>query len=477
MLAAMKVPIIIMSGRRCYNCLPFLVAVVVICVVCSQQRVAYAFYASLSTTTTTRTFRFQSAATTNFGAYSQIRRGYHCHHSHSQLPLVRMNSDDAFDGTATNSTTAVPCNPQVEEFGSTTTHFPNSHAYRSTSVGRPRSTNSSNNRLSPLSLLPLSITKALPPPTTTTKGGGGIINWKERLVDISNIASLLCVLDCTILPLISIAIPLYSWSVGLLSSGGGGIANMNTASTGVMTDYIAMSAGGNNNNNWLVSAISTLMNSQLPSISHNIALYFVIPLGLVTSIVNYIVGHKQVRFTLLSFLGLVLIYIANSNIIISSSIIDITWVQHSWDVIISNTVHSHEHVHDACGAIVGAATGMLSHTCPSGEGLVHRLTNTLGCAFLLGSNYYGRKYSRGVCVANALSEAFGGSSSGGGDEDDEDSSNRNTLLCLDPRCIDPNCEIIFDANASGSSLGMPMEGENFFRWEKTIDQSNIDLVD
>ena len=120
---------------------------------------------------------------------------------------------------------------------------------------------------------------------------------------------------------------------------------------------------------------------------------------------------------------------------------------------------------------------MLSHTCPSGEGLVHRLTNTLGCAFLLGSNYYGRKYSRGVCVANALSGAFGGSSSSGGDDDDEDSSNRNTLLCLDPRCIDPNCEIIFDANASGSSLGMPMEGENFFRWEKTIDQSNIDLVD
>jgi hypothetical protein len=81
-----------------------------------------------------------------------------------------------------------------------------------------------------------------------------------------------------------------------------------------------------------------------------------------------------------------------------------------------------------------------------------------------------------VCVANALSEAFGGSSSSGGD-DDEDSSNRNTLLCLDPRCIDPNCEIIFDTNVSGSSLGMPMEGENFFRWEKTIDQSNIDLVD
>ena len=474
----MKVPIIIMSGRRCYNCLPFLAAVVVICVVCSQQRVAYAYYASLSTPTRTyRAFRFQSAMTTNFRAHSQIRRGYHCHHSHSQLPLVRMNSDDAFDGTATNSTTAVPCNPQVEEFGSATAHFPNSHAYRSTSVGRPRSANSSNNRLSPLSLLPLSMTKTLPPPTTTTTTtkGGGIINWKERLVDISNIASLLCVLDCTILPIISIAIPLYSWSVGLLSSGGGGGIAMNTASTGVMTDYIAMSAGGNNNNNWLVSAISILMNSRLPSISHIIALYFVIPLGLVTSIVNYIVGHKQVRFTLLSFLGLVLIYIANTNIIISSSTIDITWVQHSWDVI-SNTVASHEHVHDACGAIVGAATGMLSHTCPSGEGLVHRLTNTLGCAFLLGSNYYGRKYSRGVCVANALSEAFGGSSSSGGD-DDEDSSNRNTLLCLDPRCIDPNCEIIFDTNVSGSSLGMPMEGENFFRWEKTIDQSNIDLVD
>jgi hypothetical protein len=84
------------------------------------------------------------------------------------------------------------------------------------------------------------------------------------------------------------------------------------------------------------------------------------------------------------------------------------------------------------------------------------LTNTLGCVFLLGSNYYGRKYSQGVCVANALSEAWSSSSSSSGGDDED--NNRNIMLCRDPRCIDPNCEIIFDE--------MPMERENFFRWEK-----------
>ena len=456
--------------RRRRSCLPFLVVVVGICVVCSQQRVAHAYYASsLITTTTTRSHRalrfFQSATTTNFETYSKIHRGYyHCHSRHFQL-AVRMNSDDAFDGPMANSTT-VSYNPQGKEFGSTT-NFANSFISKSTSV-RPRSIYNNNNRLSPLSVLPISTTKTLAPPqstATTTKGGG--INWKERLVDISNIASFLCVLDCTILPLISIAITVYSWSVGLLLSGGGALS-MNTAATTVATDIVMGTSTSSNSVsiNWLVLALS-LLNSQLPSISHNIALYFVIPVGLITSIVNYIVGHKQVRFTLLSFLGLVLIYFANSN---SISSIDITWLQqHSWGNIVSNmaAAASHEHIHDACGAIVGAATGMLSHTCPSGEGLVHRLTNTLGCVFLLGSNYYGRKYSQGVCVANALSEAWSSSSSTAGDDED---NNRNIMLCRDPRCIDPNCEIINDE--------MPMERENFFRWEKTLDQSSsIDLID
>ena len=97
---------------------------------------------------------------------------------------------------------------------------------------------------------------------------------------------------------------------------------------------------------------------------------------------------------------------------------------------------------------MGAATGMLSHTCPGG--LVHRLTNTLGCALLLGSNYYGRKYSEG-CVGNALAEAWG---SGGEDG--------NTLLCIDLRCIDPSCNAL-GANASNT---MGMEGEIFFAGKK-----------
>jgi hypothetical protein len=36
----------------------------------------------------------------------------------------------------------------------------------------------------------------------------GWIEWKERLMKISNIASVLCVIDCTALPIITLILPL-----------------------------------------------------------------------------------------------------------------------------------------------------------------------------------------------------------------------------------------------------------------------------
>mmetsp|Transcript_17563 Transcript_17563/g.38007 ORF Transcript_17563/g.38007 Transcript_17563/m.38007 type:complete len:442 (+) Transcript_17563:179-1504(+) len=253
-------------------------------------------------------------------------------------------------------------------------------------------------------------------------------SMKERLVDVSNLASLLCVLDCTLLPLVSIAIPALSWGVGFVAGSG----------------VIGSSTTGSNS---IPAALSSFL-AYLPALSHGIALYFVIPVGLLTTIVNYFFGHKEVRFSLLSFLGVALIYVANSSAGIGIPSAD-AWL-HSLGIVAAKGSHAHGgHIHDACGAVVGAATGMMAHTCP--EGLAHRMTNTLGCAFLLGSNYYSKKYmedkSQG-CAASALAEAWGGD--GGG------------RAACPPGC---NCGApIYGTSVSSSSK---MGGETFFQWEST----------
>ncbi|KAL7528666.1 hypothetical protein ACHAXR_003744 [Thalassiosira sp. AJA248-18] len=249
-------------------------------------------------------------------------------------------------------------------------------------------------------------------------------SWKEHLIDVSNIASFLCVLDCTLLPLVSVAIPALSWGAGAL----GGATTTAAGSNSVM------------------AGLSSVM-AYLPALSHGIALYFVIPVGLLTTLVNYLFGHKEIRFSMFSLVGVALIYIANSSAGVGIPSID-AWLHSVGIAAASHGHHAHvggQHVHDACGAVVGAATGMMTHTCP--EGLAHRMTNTLGCAFLLGSNYYSKKYmedkSQG-CAASAMAQAWGGDSRG--------TSGR--AVCP-PGC---NCE------APGSSSSR-MGGETFFQWE------------
>ena len=253
-------------------------------------------------------------------------------------------------------------------------------------------------------------------------------SWKEKLVDVSNLASLLCVLDCTLLPLVSIAIPTLSWGVGFITG--------NAA-------YVA-------SNNSIMAGLSSFL-AYIPALSHGIALYFVIPVGVLTTIVNYFFGHKEVKFSLLSLVGVALIYVANSSSGVGIPNID-AWLQASGIVAMAgHHAHHGHHVHDACGAMVGAATGMMAHTCP--EGLAHRMTNTLGCAFLLGSNYASRKYMEeksSGCAASAMAEAL---SWGGGD-------NGGKRLVCPPGC---NCEAPSYGTSSTSRVG----GETFFQWERS----------
>jgi hypothetical protein len=248
-------------------------------------------------------------------------------------------------------------------------------------------------------------------------------SWKEKLLDVSNFASLLCVLDCTLLPLVSIAIPAISWGVGFIIGAGG-------TSAAVPPTFSAFLA-------------------YLPVLSHGIALYFVIPVGLLTTVVNYFFGHREVKFSMAALFGVALIYASNSSTGVGIASID-AWLQSAG--IVAGGVHDHAgHVHSACGAVVGAATNMMAHTCP--EGWAHRMTNTLGCAFLLGSNYASRKYmeeKNSGCAASVLAEAWGGNSGG-----------RQIMVCP-PGC---GCERpTFGTKGSSSSM---VGGETFFQWERT----------
>ncbi|KAL9190665.1 hypothetical protein ACHAXT_000371 [Thalassiosira profunda] len=251
-------------------------------------------------------------------------------------------------------------------------------------------------------------------------------SWKERLVDVSNLASLLCVLDCTLLPLVSVAIPALSWGVGLVT--GAGSATAAAGASGPLASLLAY----------------------LPALSHGIALYFVIPVGLLTTVVNYFFGHREARFSLASLLGVALIYVANSSVGVGIPSVD-AWL-HSVGIASSHGGHAH-HVHDACGAVVGAATGMMAHTCP--EGLAHRMTNTLGCALLLGSNYYSKKYmekTRQGCAASHLAEAWGGDSGG-------------RSVCP-PGC---GCE----KPSYGTGAGARFGGETFFEWDRSAGRGDM----
>lgn len=243
-------------------------------------------------------------------------------------------------------------------------------------------------------------------------------SWKDRLIDISNIASFLCVLDCTLLPLVSIALPAFSWLAGSMPIG--------------------------SSNNALLAGFASISDF-LPVIGHGIALFFVTPVGLLTTLVNYFFGHKQLRFSFAALLGIFLIFAANSDTGTGIATID------SFLTSSGIATHSHGgHVHDTCGAMLGAATGMLAHSC--GAGWPHRLTNTVGCAFLLGSNHYGKKYMESQkkgCVANALAEAWGSNDAG------------DSAVCP-PGC---GCESP-TYGASKVSTNSQNGGEMFFSWDR-----------
>jgi len=144
----------------------------------------------------------------------------------------------------------------------------------------------------------------------------------DRVRKISNFASFLCVLDCTLLPIITVALPLL------------GVLNLGSSQ---------------------LQAIDQL--------GHSLALFFVLPVGGLTTTINYI-SHRKKWISSLAIIGLTMVGLANSHIHI-----------HHWPTLFGGTISL-----NWIGSVLHAIQGC-------GTSPWHRIVNVSGCAFLLGSNY------------------------------------------------------------------------------------------
>mmetsp|Transcript_3655 Transcript_3655/g.4156 ORF Transcript_3655/g.4156 Transcript_3655/m.4156 type:complete len:247 (+) Transcript_3655:41-781(+) len=103
-----------------------------------------------------------------------------------------------------------------------------------------------------------------------SRNRGKVNDWKDKLLQISNVASLLCVIDCTVLPVVTVLLPL----IGL--------------------------------------GATPEQDIWLHHLGHKVAMKFVLPVGSLAAIMNY-TSHKNASLSLVSLIGLVFIYAANAS--------------------------------------------------------------------------------------------------------------------------------------------------------------------
>ncbi|GMH83461.1 hypothetical protein TrST_g444 [Triparma strigata] len=149
---------------------------------------------------------------------------------------------------------------------------------------------------------------------------GGASTAMAKLTSVANFAGMLCVIDCTVLPVLTVATPVLS-----------------------------------------AFKIPMLSESLLHSMSHAISLFFVLPVGSLSSSLNYLQSKAKAPF-LVSLLGLLLIGSANFD-----------WCHFGIHNAVAHALH--------CGT------------------WVHRSVNLLGCAFLIGGNRVAHKkaHEAGAC--------------------------------------------------------------------------------
>jgi len=149
--------------------------------------------------------------------------------------------------------------------------------------------------------------------------------WRAQLLQIANIASFLCVLDCTILPIITLLLPL----VGI---------------------------GG--------STFQPLL--FLHKLEQPLALFFVLPVGSLTTYMNFR-SHRKASISSLAIVGMLMIFLANGS---------------------------------EMGPLLSLLPHDIDHALHCG-GIAHRVCNTSGSSLLLLSNFVSHKAMNG-CAYDSL---------------------------------------------------------------------------
>ena len=189
-------------------------------------------------------------------------------------------------------------------------------------------------------------TAASTPSTTTTTTKTGKLHYFVQ--KLANIAFILCIIDCTVLPVVTFLLPIISSSP---SSGGTGegIGNHN---------------GGDDSSSWLYYLFQFMhyalhnqfMNLHPSNLGHWLAIWFVLPIGSISAILNYYISHQQLWLLSIAVFGLACVCIANCDL-----------------------HHHHQQI-------------IMNH---------HHLINIVGCICLLGSNYITRRFY-GCCIDHNL---------------------------------------------------------------------------
>jgi len=132
-----------------------------------------------------------------------------------------------------------------------------------------------------------------------------------HLKRVANWASLLCILDCTILPLVSlIVLPLFGWiKMGVLDTTMTSIVTPDTIATAAVS---AMSTSHHHHIHHIHHYHSTTRTTSsvfdlCESWIHGMALYFVVPVGTTTVTLNYWTGHRNIWIAGMGFFGILLV--------------------------------------------------------------------------------------------------------------------------------------------------------------------------
>jgi MerC mercury resistance protein len=156
------------------------------------------------------------------------------------------------------------------------TFLSKAHAAFASLQGIPQNGRRIKSNVNPSTLLPLTRETPASPLTSvtssaTTDAADQVTGWRGQLLKASDIASMLCVLDCTALPIVTVVLPFFG----------------------------------------LVAASPAQMEF-LHHLGHSVALFFVLPVGGSATLLNYLYAHRQKRIASLGVLGLLMVLAANA---------------------------------------------------------------------------------------------------------------------------------------------------------------------